>query len=204
MTIAANQEPERIIATLRPNARRLIGPALLFIVLVGALLWLTGVFQEAWMTWLILIAGAFLLVVGCFIPFLSWLVRRYTITTRKIIVQHGLFVRVRKELLHSRGYEVTVRRTAGQSLFRCGDIRINTTANELPVDLKDVPNPVLVQSVLQDLVEGNAGAAELAYASDRPSGAHRGGTDLIADHGAHTTDATKRFDPTELDDTQAL
>lgn len=188
MTFAANQEPERIIATLRPNARLLIGPAVLFIVLAGALFWLTGVFQEAWLITLILIAGAVLLVVGCVLPFLSWLVRRYTITTRKIVVQHGLFVRVRKELLHSRGYEVTVRRTAGQSLFRCGDIRINTAANELPVDLIDVPNPVLVQSVLQDLVEGNAGAAE----------------SLIASHGAQTTDATKRFDPTNLDNTQAL
>lgn len=196
MSIAANQAPERVIATLRPNARLLIGPAILFIVLAGALLWLTGVFQEAWLIWLVLIAGVVLLVVGCVLPFLSWLVRRYTITTRKIIVQHGLFVRVRKELLHSRGYEVTVRRTAGQSLFRCGDIRINTAANELPIDLKDVPNPVLVQSVLQDLVEGNAGAAEALYGGSA--------SDLIASHGASSTGATKRFDPSELDDTQAL
>lgn len=184
----ADQEPERVITALRPSTRLLIGPALLLIVLVGAELWLTGIFTEAWLTWLLLAAGAVVFVVGCGIPFVSWLARRYTITSRKLVVQHGLFVRVRRELLHSRGYEVTVRRTPMQSLFRCGDIRIDTAANELPVRLTDVPNPVLVQSVLQDLVEGNAGAAEA----------------LIASHGAHTTDATKRFAPDLLDDTQAM
>lgn len=186
MSPPVNAEPERLIANLRPNARRLVGPAVLFVVLVGAMFWLTGLTDLDWLNWLIVIGGLAVMVVGCVMPFFAWLVRRYTITTRKLIVQHGLFVRVRKELLHSRGYQITVRRTAGQSLFRCGNIRIETSATELPIDLVDVPNPVLVQSVLQDLVEGNAGAAE----------------SLIASHGAHTTDATKRFDPEMFGDTE--
>lgn len=186
MSMPANAEPERLIANLRPNARRLIGPAALFIVLVGAMFWLTGLTNVAWLSGIIIAAGVLLMVVGSVLPFLAWLVRRYTITTRKLVVQHGLFVRVRKELLHSRGYQITVRRTAGQSLFRCGNIRIETSATELPLDLVDVPNPVLVQSVLQDLVEGNASASE----------------SLIASHGAHATDTTKRFDPAAFNDTE--
>lgn len=186
MSMPANAEPERLIANLRPNARRLIGPAVLFIVLVGAMFWLTGLTNNVWVSWAIVAAGVLLMVIGSVLPFLAWLVRRYTITTRKLVVQHGLFVRVRKELLHSRGYQITVRRTAGQSLFRCGNIRIETSATELPLDLVDVPNPVLVQSVLQDLVEGNASAAE----------------SLIASHGAHATDTTKRFDPAAFNDTE--
>lgn len=186
MTLPDTAQPDRVIAALRPHGRVLILPAILFVVTLGAMVWMTGAFRGSWFAWVVIIAGIVVIIVGCVKPFVSWLARTYTITARKIILQQGLFVRVRQELLHSRGYEVTVRRTAGQSLFRSGDIRINTTASEQPIDLKDVPNPVLVQSVLQDLVEGNAGAS--AHASDD----------------ANRTDATKRYDPSDLGGTQAI
>lgn len=188
MSQAQPVAPELVVARLRPNARRMFLPALIFIAWIGGMLWLTGIFREQWMVWLILLGGTAVMVFGSLLPFLYWLARRYTITTRKVVVQHGLFVRVRKELLHSRGYEITVRRAPIQSLFRCGDVSLKTATDELPVVMRDVPHPLLVQSVLQQLVEGSPREAEA----------------LIASHGAQTTDATKRFDPTFFDDTQSL
>lgn len=170
-------EPERTIATLRPSARFLIGPALLFVAVAGLALWLTGLLQDGLLRSLIIVAAIAVVIGACALPFVSWLARRYTITNRKITVQRGLFVRERHELLHSRGYEVSVRRTLWQSVFRCGDVTINTVASEVPLELHDVPNPLLVQAVLQDLIEGDETAAE----------------SLVAQHGANTTDATKRF-----------
>lgn len=174
-------DADLVIARLRPSARAMFIPALICIGSGGAVLWLTGVFREPWMVWLIVGGGVVLFLFGSILPFLSWLARRYTVTTRKVIVQHGLFVRVRKELLHSRGYEITVRRTPMQRMTRCGDVLLKTATDDAPLRLGDVPQPLLVQSALQELIES---------APHQASG-------LIAAHGAGTTDATKRF-ATEL------
>ena len=61
-------------------------------------------------------------------------------------------MRVRQELLHSRGYDVAVRRTWLQSAFRSGDVRINSGL-EHPVVLKDVPKADQVQRALNELME---------------------------------------------------
>lgn len=145
-------QPERIVARVRRHARVLTWPALLLIVVAAAVGYFAGNLPEPWMD-LAVLAGAGLVVLGgCLIPFLAWLARRTTITTRRIIRRSGLFVREREELLHSRGYNVTVRKNGLQSMFGCADVRIDTGAGRLIV-LRDVPNANLVQSVLGELVE---------------------------------------------------
>lgn len=126
-------------------------PVVLLVAVAGATAYGLGVATDLWLQ-LAIAGGAVLLVLlGCFLPFLGWLTRRTTITTRRVIVRSGIFVRVRQELLHSRGYDVTVRRTWAQSAFGSGDVRINT-GHEQPFVLKDVPKPELVQGALQELM----------------------------------------------------
>ncbi|WP_022893651.1 PH domain-containing protein [Agromyces subbeticus] len=145
------QPPERVVARVRRNARVLTLPVVLLVAVAGATAYGLGVATELWLQ-LAIVGGAVLLVLlGCFLPFLGWLTRRTTITTRRVIVRSGIFVRVRQELLHSRGYDVTVRRTWAQSAFGSGDVRINT-GHEQPFVLKDVPKPELVQGALQELM----------------------------------------------------
>ena len=143
---------EHVVARLRPHARVLFWPTLLLFAVCGA----TGYFYtnlpEQWQN-IALAAGAGAVILFLWLlPFASWLNRRYTITTRRIIFRHGFFVRTRQELLHSRGYDVTVRQTWLQSAFGSGDVRINSGL-EHPLVLKDVPNANLVQQVLHDLIE---------------------------------------------------
>lgn len=145
------QPPERVVARLRRHARVLTVPAILLIVLAGATAYGVGVVPELWQELAIIGAAALVALLGAFLPFLAWLTRRTTITTRRIIVRSGIFVRVRQEMLHSRGYDVTVRRTWLQSAFGSGDVRINT-GHEQPFVLKDVPKPALVQGALQELM----------------------------------------------------
>ena len=147
-------EAEHVIARIRPRGRHLIWPALVLVGLAGASGYFLGNLAEEWetITVLILIGASFLVLVV--LPFFSWLARRYVITTRRLIVRRGLFVRVRQELLHSRGYDVTVRQTAFQRMANCGDIRVNSGL-ENPMVLKDVPGATLVQRVLQDLMEAS-------------------------------------------------
>lgn len=148
----ATPPAERVIGRLRPHARAMFWPSLVLVAICAAVGYLGGRFAEEWENYLIYAIGAALALLVFLLPLAIWLSKRYTITDRRLILRRGFFVRVRQELLHSRGYDVTVTRTWGQSLFRTGDIRINAGL-EQPVVVRDVPRAGLVQSALQDLME---------------------------------------------------
>lgn len=149
------QPVERVVARLRPHARALFWPALVLIAVCAVVGYYAGEFPELWEN-VLLYVGSFAIVFFLFLlPLGSWLSKRYVLTTRRIILQRGFFVRVRQELLHSRGYDIVVRKTWLQSAFGCGDVRINSGL-EKPVVLSDVPKANLVQSALQELMEEGA------------------------------------------------
>jgi len=143
---------ERVVARVRRHARVLILPALLLIATAGAATYFALTLPEAWQR--IAVGGAALLVIvlGSHLPFIAWLARRTTITTLRIILRSGVFARIRQELLHSRGYDVTVRRTWAQSAFGSGDVRVNTGL-EHPFVIRDVPKPFQLQAALDELME---------------------------------------------------
>ena len=146
------QPQERVVARLRPNARRLFWPSLALIAATGAVGYFAGRLTEVWEIVLLWSAAAAVLLLLFLLPLAAWLSRRYTITTRRLIIRHGFFVRVRQELLHSRGYDVSVKRNWLQSAFRSGDVRVNS-ALEHPVVLKDVPKADQAQRALSELME---------------------------------------------------
>ncbi len=148
----AVHETEHLVASLRSHGRALFWPTVVLIGSLGATSYFYGRLPEVWQNTVILVTGAVLIVVLWFLPFLAWLGRRYTITTRRIVLRRGFFVRVRQELLHSRGYDITVRKNALQSMFGSGDVQINTGL-EHPVVLRDVPGADIVQGALHDLME---------------------------------------------------
>jgi membrane protein YdbS with pleckstrin-like domain len=145
-------QPERVVARLRSHARVLFWPTLTLFAICGATGYYLGTLPEEWQNIAVGVGAAALIVLLWLLPLATWLNRRYTITTRRIIFRHGFFVRTRQELLHSRGYDVTVRKSWLQSAFGTGDVRIDAGV-ENPLVMKDVPNADLVQEVLHDLME---------------------------------------------------
>jgi membrane protein YdbS with pleckstrin-like domain len=167
--MSAEASPESVVARLRPHARILFWPTVALIADAAAVSYFQGSFPEAWMNVALLVGGGVIALLVFVAPVLSWLGHNYTITTRRIVIRSGLLVRTRQELLHSRGYDVTVRRAGLQLLFRSGDVRINTGL-EHPVVLRDIPDADLVQSALHDLMEAslNPIAARRQQAQSRP------------------------------------
>jgi uncharacterized membrane protein YdbT with pleckstrin-like domain len=149
---SAAQNSERVVARLRPHGRVLFFPSLILIATTTGMAYFAGSFPEPWENTALIGGGVAVILVAWFLPLMSWLGKRYLITTRRIVLRHGFFVRIRQELLHSRGYDIVVRKNAMQSLFGSGDVRINTGL-EHPVVLHDVPGADLVQGVLHDLME---------------------------------------------------
>ena len=146
--------PESVVARLRSHGRALVWPTIALLLIVGFGFYFVGSFSELWENLAVLGAAIALALFVWLLPVLSWLSRQYTITTRRIVVRHGIFVRVRQELLHSRGYDVIVRQNAVQSVFGSGDVHINTGL-EHPVILRDIPGAHLVQEALHDLMESS-------------------------------------------------
>lgn len=153
--VSAAARQELVVARLRPHARRLVAPALLLVVVAGGTAFFAGSLAEDWENALLVAGGIAVIGLGALLPFMVWLGRRTIITTRRLVVRHGLLTRVHQELLHSRGYDLTVRQSALQRVFGSGDIRINAGL-EAPVVLRDLPRALLVAEALQDLMEGNA------------------------------------------------
>jgi membrane protein YdbS with pleckstrin-like domain len=167
---ADGQVPESVVARLRPHGRAMFWPSLALILIVGFAAYFYGQFPQTWENLGVLVGGALLALLLWVIPLFAWLGRNYTLTTRRIVLRSGFLVRVRQELLHSRGYDVTVRKTALQSAFGSGDVQINTGLDH-PVVLRDVPNADLVQAALHDLMEEsqNSVSTHRQQEASRPS-----------------------------------
>jgi membrane protein YdbS with pleckstrin-like domain len=148
------QSPEAVVARLRPHVRAMVWPSFGLIVIVAVTAYFAGSFDSAIVNGLIIAAAVLLSLFVWVVPLLAWLGRNYTITTRRIVLRSGFLVRVRQELMHSRGYDVTVRKGALQSMFGSGDVEINSGLDR-PVVLRDVPDADLVQAALHDLMDGS-------------------------------------------------
>ncbi|MBH0129666.1 PH domain-containing protein [Salinibacterium sp. NK8237] len=151
---------EAIVARVRSHARALVFPSIIFVATAGALGYFFGTFAEDWQNLALLTAGLLLIVVAWLLPFFAWLARNYTITTRRVVLSSGIFVRIRQELLHSRGYDVTVRQSWVQRMFGSGDLLINA-GHDHPVVLRDIPSVTLTQAALHDLMENNQNVVSL-------------------------------------------
>jgi uncharacterized membrane protein YdbT with pleckstrin-like domain len=153
---ADQQRAEVVVARLRPHGRALIWPTVALVTVAAVAGYFVGSFPQAWENLAAAGVTALLVLVLWVIPIIAWLVRNYTITTRRTILRQGFAVRVRQELLHSRAYDVTVRQTAAQRLlFGSGDVSISGGGDHAVV-LRDVPRADLVQAALHELIEANA------------------------------------------------
>ncbi|MBS1906016.1 MAG: PH domain-containing protein [Actinobacteria bacterium] len=163
---------ERLIARFHPHARHLFWSALVLIVVAGA----TGFFTDNlpapiagwakdWMLWTAAGALVLLLVV---VPYVVWLSRRVTITTRRVIVRDGIGIRRSTEMSHARGYTISVRRGPLQRLAGAGTVLLSNGV-DAPLRLRDVPNVALVQETLTDQIEvGQILAHRDAQAAQNP------------------------------------
>ncbi len=143
---------EPTIARLRRHGRFLFMPTLALIGLAVAWGYFITGFPETWMTITFWIASGILAVFLFVFPLITWLGNRTIITSRRVIIYQGFFVRTRQEVLLSRIHDVTIRRNAFQGMFGAGDVLLNTGA-AAPVRIYDIPNASLVLSALTELVD---------------------------------------------------
>ena len=151
--------PERVIARSRSHGRALFWPSAALVAVGGLSGFLLGRFPEEWQNILALTVAALLALVFWLLPTLRWLAGRYTITTRRVIAVRGLLVRERQEASLLRGFDVTLRRSGLQTLFRSGDVTIHS-GSEHPLVARDLPDAGLVVATLTELGDDAYGAGD--------------------------------------------
>ena len=142
--------------------RALFWPGVLLVAVAATVGYFVGIPTAAWQQLGLIGIGLVVITLGWLLPLCSWLACNYTITTRRIVLRNGVMVRTRQELLHSRGYDITVRQNSLQTMFGSGDVLINT-GMEKPVVLRDVPSADLVQAALHDLMESSVNTGALRH-----------------------------------------
>lgn len=145
---------EHLIARFRGQSRRLFFSGLILIAVAGATGYFTDNLPDGFENWMLWAAAGTIGLLFVVVPYLAWLSRRYTITTRRVITTTGLIIHRRSELSHARGYTMTVTRGPLQRLWGGGTISLSNGA-EPPMLLRNVPNVRLIHEVLVDQVEIN-------------------------------------------------
>lgn len=148
------EAPERRIARLRGHARRLFWPALVLIAVAGATSYFYDNLPEPFQNWMLLTAAGVVVLLMVVLPYLVWLSRSWTITTRRVIERSGFFGSSTREISHVRGYAIQMRRGIIQRLWGAGTLTLSNGV-EPPLRLKNVPHAALVHETLVDQVEVN-------------------------------------------------
>lgn len=145
---------ERIVARIRRRGIRLLLPVIILLAVVGGGTYALFTYRETWETWTIIGGGAAIILLFVLWPFVAWLNRRVIITTRRVISRRGFFIRERRELFHSRGYQITTKRGPFQALAGTATILLTPGAED-PLVLHGIPSARLTAETLSFLIEKN-------------------------------------------------
>lgn len=154
MPAPGTSAPELRIARVRAHARRLTWSALVLVAVAGATAYFFDNLPAPFENWMLLTAAAAIVLLLVVVPYLAWLSRSWTITTRRVIERSGFFGSRRHEISHVRGYAIQMRRGVLQRLWGAGTLTLSNGV-EPPVRMKNVPHAVLLHETLVDQVEVN-------------------------------------------------
>lgn len=181
-------QAETSIARIRRHGRVLVIPTLVLLGVAFASGFFIGSLPELWQNLLAGFAAVLLVLLGVLLPFTVWLGNTTTLTTKRIIVRHGLLTRTRTEVPIARIREIRRRSSLGQRMFRAGDIELNIGDAE-PFKLRDLPAVDSVVDVLHELVS--------ATPLDLPNGTGGSATSAVGAPAAAAQPATGSVNATE-------
>lgn len=142
---------ETIVVRVRRHGRHLAPAIVLLFLVSGAAGYFIGWFPELWMNLAAAVAAALLAIFGGVGPVLGWLSHRAVVTTRRVIVHRGFFVRHRTEISLARVREVRSKQNPIQRMWGSGDIDLFVGSESTRIS--DAPRVKELHAALQELSE---------------------------------------------------
>ncbi|HEY8454059.1 MAG TPA: PH domain-containing protein [Actinopolymorphaceae bacterium] len=149
-------EDERLVMSMRTHWKIVLGPILLLLVAVAAVVAVVAfVPATGYLQWVrigliaVVVIGALVYAVW---PVLTWLASTYAITDRRIITRHGVFTRTGRDIPLTRVNDVSSERSLLDRMLGCGTLIIWSAGEQGKVVLPDVPRVENVQRRLSELM----------------------------------------------------
>nr|MDT0661599.1 PH domain-containing protein [Micromonospora sp. DSM 115978] len=149
---------EHVVAHLHPHWKAMIRPVLILVLAVAAtvagFVFLPG--GGAMIGALVIAAIALLLVLRFTVwPFLVWQTTHYLFTNERVLLQHGVFARERRDIPLGRINDHSMSQTFVERLLGCGTLTIESAGERGQSVLVDIPGVERVQTMLYELVEAD-------------------------------------------------
>ncbi|MBO4206494.1 PH domain-containing protein [Micromonospora echinofusca] len=152
-------EDEQVVLHLHPHWKALVGPGLVLVLAVAAVvagfvllpdsgggsigLYVISALALALVLWLALR------------PFLVWRTTHYLFTNERVLLQHGVVSRDRRDVPLARINDYSMNQRFLERIFGCGTLTIESAGERGPAVLTDVPGISQVQTRLYELVEAH-------------------------------------------------
>lgn len=150
---------EEVVRHLHPHWKALVAPVLVAVLSVAAavaavLLLPAG--GAGTVTGYVVAAVALLLVLRFSLwPFLVWRTTHYLFTNERVLVQHGVFARERRDIPLGRINDHSMSQSFAERLLGCGTLTIESAGERGQSVLADIPDVERMQTTLYELVEAD-------------------------------------------------
>lgn len=144
---------EEVVMVLHTHVKALLGPILLLIVLIAAVVaaWII-VPDYPIVTWTVLGLAIVAALIWVVLPHLRWMTTDYTVTNKRIALRSGLIVRKGRDIPLYRINDVQLEKHIVDRLVGCGTLVISDASDGPGMTLHDVPHVEEVLVGLQQLL----------------------------------------------------
>lgn len=144
---------EKVVLHLRPHWKGMILPT--FVLLLGIAAVVAALVLNWATTVVYIVAGVAIIaiVVWSFWPWLVWRTTHYVFTNERIIFQHGVFNRDRRDIPLMRVNDHSMSQTFLERMLGCGTLIIESAGERGQSVLREIPHVGTVQTKLYELVE---------------------------------------------------
>lgn len=148
---------EQVVSHLHPHWKALIRPVAVVVVALAAVVagFMLLPAGTAGMVGLYVIAAVGLALV-CWLslwPFLVWRTTHYVFTNERVLLQHGVLSRDRRDIPLNRVNDHSMSQRLSERLLGCGTLTIESAGERGQSVLVDVPRVERVQTTLYELIE---------------------------------------------------
>lgn len=152
-------EDEQVVLHLHPHWKALIRPVLALVLAVAAVVaaWSLLPAGDAGRIGLYVVAALALLLVAVFtlVPYLRWRSTHYLFTDERVLIQHGILNRERRDIPLARINDHAMHQRFVERIFGCGTLTIESAGERGQSVLVDVPGVGQVQTKLYELAEAH-------------------------------------------------
>jgi membrane protein YdbS with pleckstrin-like domain len=150
---------EDIVFDLHPHWKGLIGPTVLAPLIVFVATFGAGKIPEgsnqAKLRLLVAVLALAVLVWRCLVPYVKWYTTHYVVTTRRVLVRHGLVAREGRDIPIFRINDVTFKHTVVERFFGAGTLLVESAGESGQVVLGDIPHVEDVQRQIYTLMDAD-------------------------------------------------